>query len=367
MSWYKKEKERLSNLNASPEVKKANDDWDIEVPDERGKRCPGCGETSSGGCYCPSCENPDGDGIQASEEKPVKSGRVIETERFVNAGRKWQKTKGMPHSKDEDLKAKIRKLMDAINPVTDKHYNRKEISDQLGISWQTVNRICGEVNKEREDEMSSMEKPVPYGSPWIKQPTAQSKKMVREAQIFAKDDPVSGPYGSLTMAERAKTKWEKEIKQASSSEDFIDIITSVREKVPYEDVPVTMRPKLEEVSKRLNVLKQQMLLKFQSDPAFYKRVKNGQADVMLDQLLQLSNDRRKLMEEIIASNGKHRAKKEAKSQREWLTGPQAKNIVGEEQFGIIRTGGTINVDKNGIEFDVGFVDGMGYYMQPSVK
>lgn len=78
------------------------------------------------------------------------------------SGRKWKKTKGIPHAKDQKLKEKIRRLKDSINPVTDKEYNRKEVSDQLGISWQTVNRIFGLLNedeKNREDETKSLPKP----------------------------------------------------------------------------------------------------------------------------------------------------------------------------------------------------------------
>lgn len=94
--------------------------------------------------------------------------RIIETSMFKAAGRKWRRTKGMPYSRDAKLKSKIRRLIETDNPMTEKPYNRKEIADQLGISWQTVNRICKQIKEEDEQETKDFVAYTAYGSPYMK-------------------------------------------------------------------------------------------------------------------------------------------------------------------------------------------------------
>ena len=74
----------------------------------------------------------------------------ISTNNYIEktSGRKWRRMKGMPHSRNDRVKRQVRRLMETVNPITGKIYNRKEISEQTGLSWQTINRILNSTEGE---------------------------------------------------------------------------------------------------------------------------------------------------------------------------------------------------------------------------
>lgn len=73
------------------------------------------------------------------------------------AVRKYKKKPCTPFRRDKGLKEKVKKLLNTINPVTDKPYNRLEISQSLGISWKTINAIAKKI---KEEESESQVNPI---------------------------------------------------------------------------------------------------------------------------------------------------------------------------------------------------------------